>query len=225
MRARAPVYRHAVTDLPRVALTFDDGPNPPYTDRILELLRHYRVPATFFFLGRNIEMHPLTARRAIQDGHEIGNHTYWHRHPALLSPAGLLGEIDATDRQIRDLGYRGPIPFRPPFGEWFPVPWLALSVRHRPIYLYDAAPSPPDYLRGDPELIAAHALQRVTPGSVILLHDGEGIRAESVIAAEQVIRRLLARGYRFERISDLFGAAPAATHPSPAAPSSTSALR
>lgn len=187
-----------------VALSFDDGPNPPYTERVLEVLKRYQARATFFLLGRNIDMHRASAERILEAGHELGNHSYWHRHLRWESPSRIETEIADTDRLIRSLNYQGPIPFRAPFGETFPGPWWASWCLHRPLYLFDVSPDPADYLRADPQNIARHMLDVTRPGSVLLFHDGEGIRTESVIALEDVLRGLRERGYRFVPVSELF---------------------
>jgi peptidoglycan/xylan/chitin deacetylase (PgdA/CDA1 family) len=201
--------RHAETTEKRLALTFDDGPNPPYTERMLEVLARHRVRATFFMIGRNIEMHRASALRVLEEGHEIGNHTYWHRHARFAWPSELREEIARTDLLIRELGYTDEIPFRAPFGEH----WGSPALLARPNILYDVPPEPADYHHGDPLKIAANAIDRARPGSVLLFHDGEGIRAESVIAVEETVRELVARGYRFVSLAELF------------APTSTSALK
>jgi peptidoglycan/xylan/chitin deacetylase (PgdA/CDA1 family) len=187
-----------------VALTFDDGPNPPYTDRVLEILRHHSARATFFLLGRNIQMHRSAAQKIVEAGHEIGNHSHWHSHLRFATVAKIQREIDETDELIRGLGYQGAIPFRAPFGEAFPGPAWALWWMKRDHYLFDVWPVPPDYRRADPQAIANGILRRVRPGSVILMHDGEGIRTEAVVALENVLQDLEKRGYRFTTVGELF---------------------
>jgi peptidoglycan/xylan/chitin deacetylase (PgdA/CDA1 family) len=90
-----------------VALTFDDGLSVPYTDLILDLLRRERVPATFFVIGTALERHPDLARRMVQDGHELGNHSYSHRRMVLVSPRTVRYEVAATDSLIRRASVHG----------------------------------------------------------------------------------------------------------------------
>lgn len=196
--------RHLDTREKVVALSFDDGPNPPYTERVLEILRHHSARATFFLLGRNIQMHRSAAEKIVEAGHEIGNHSHWHHHLRFSSIEKIQREIDETDELIRGLGYQNAIPFRAPFGESFPALTWALWWLKRDNYLYDVWPDPPDYQRADPQTIASRMLRRVRPGSVILMHDGEGIRTEAVVALEQVMQDLEKRGYRFTTVGELF---------------------
>jgi peptidoglycan/xylan/chitin deacetylase (PgdA/CDA1 family) len=104
----------------RVALTFDDGPAPPFTGQILDVLRDYRVPATFFVCGQNAERHPELVRRIHAEGHTLGNHTYSHPFLYIQSRQRIAEEIDRTQEVIGRLtGYR-PRLFRPPYGvRWF----------------------------------------------------------------------------------------------------------
>jgi len=103
-----------------VALTFDDGPNPPYTEKILEILNQHQAHGTFFLKGKNIELHRNSALKIIETGHEVGNHTYSHSHLAQLSIEGVKEEILRTDGLISGLGYRKDILFRAPFGQVSP---------------------------------------------------------------------------------------------------------
>jgi len=145
-----------------------------------------------------------SAIRLVESGNEIGNHSYWHRRMRWFPPGEIEKEVEDTDHLIRELGYEGPIPFRPPYGQVFFGPLLASLSMHRPLYLFDVTPDPADYLRADPAAIAEHMVSAARPGSVLLFHDGEGIRTESVIALEDVLHGLSAKGYRFVAVSDLF---------------------
>ncbi len=197
--------RHAPTTKREVALTFDDGPNPPFTERTLEILAHYGIRATFFFIGRNIEMHRTTALAVVRSGHEVGNHSYSHERLGFGGPGRIRAEIADTDGLIRTLGYEGAIPFRAPFGQvtlW--THWI-LGKLGRTNFLYDTPTAPPDYFRPDPKPMLGHLLDGVRAGSVILLHDGEGIRTETTVVLEGLIPELLARGYVFKTVTELFG--------------------
>ncbi len=187
----------------RIALTLDDGPNPPYTSLFLRLLAQEKIPATFFVLGRNIELHRKAALEIVSQGHEIGNHSYSHQPLAWKSPHLIAREISRTDALIRSLGYQGKIPFRAPFGEWFGMHNLTLFWLGRENVLYDVPPEPPDYFRSNPQAMADSAQQRVKPGSIVLFHDGEGIRVESLEATARLIPALKRQGYTFVRVSEL----------------------
>jgi peptidoglycan/xylan/chitin deacetylase (PgdA/CDA1 family) len=196
-------YAHGPRGSKQIALTLDDGPNPPYTEMFLRLLEAEKIPATFFMLGRNIEMHRLSALRVVAAGHEVGNHSFSHSAMAWARPVRTVDEITKTDALIRGLGYEAAIPFRAPFGERFGLhAWILLWMR-RPNTLYDVAPVPPDYFRNDPQAMADSAVARAQNGSIVLFHDGEGIRVESLEATARVVRRLKANGFTFVRLSEL----------------------
>ena len=95
------------TDEQVVALTFDDGPHPPYTDRLLDVLAKHNVKATFFMIGDRIERHPETVYRAIAEGHQIGNHSYSHPLLGFLPPKSVQREIERTDKLLRQIGVTG----------------------------------------------------------------------------------------------------------------------
>ncbi|MBY0371868.1 polysaccharide deacetylase family protein [bacterium] len=191
------------TDSPCIALTLDDGPNPPYTEKFLALLDRHRVRATFFLVGQRIPLYPATVERVIRAGHELGNHSWHHEHLAMARFSKIAAEVQDTDAAIRNLGYTGPIPFRAPFGTpWgFHTLWLWWNARQN--VLYDIEPIPPDYHRRSPTEIAASALQRVRPGSIVLLHDGPGIRSESLEAAALLLPALREKGFCFTTVGEL----------------------
>ncbi len=186
-----------------LALTLDDGPNPPFTEHFLRVLGRYGVPATFFFIGRNIEMHRATALKVVQSGNEIGNHSYSHERMRWRSFFSLDHEIARTDFLIRSLGYKGPVHFRAPFGEVSGSLGWWLFLRGRQAIGYSFAPNPPDYLRSNPREIAGQFIRESTPGSILLLHDGEGLRVESLEALNEMIPVLQSKGFTFVRLSEL----------------------
>ena len=113
----------------RVALTFDDAPTPQ-TLRVLALLKQYRIPATFYAVGSQLERYPEIARSIVADGHELGNHSYSHQRFVFKTWDFTDNEISRTERLIRQAGYAGEITFRPPYGKKLLVlPWY-LSPQH-----------------------------------------------------------------------------------------------
>ena len=101
-----------------IALTFDDGPTEN-ADQILPLLEKYKAKATFFLIGNDIEKYPEEARKLVEAGHQIGNHTYSHKRMVLVSPSFIKEEIEKSDELIRKSGYKDEIDFRPPYGKKF----------------------------------------------------------------------------------------------------------
>jgi len=188
-----------------VALTFDDGPNPPHTLDLLDVLDRFQVKAAFFMIGRNIAAHPDVARTVLARGHELGNHSYHHTAMLLRTPAFVRSEIDATDALLRQVGVTGEIYFRSPYGAHvFAVPYV-LAQQQRKNILFDVIVE--DWIVQDPACIAQRVLDRTAPGSIIVLHDGGGARAGTVAAAALIIPALRDRGYRCVSIRELLASA------------------
>ncbi len=157
---------HVETSEPVAALTFDDGPHPVYTPRILDVLKEHNARATFFMVGRAAEAHPELVERVAEEGHAIGNHSW--DHPVLP----LLGRRE-RHRQIRQcqktLGRYGTNLFRPPFGsQTRPLRWDLLSLGYCPV-VWNVVGF--DWLDKDPEWMANHLVREIKPGSIVLLHD------------------------------------------------------
>jgi peptidoglycan-N-acetylglucosamine deacetylase len=202
------VTRRVVCKLPagvkRIALTFDDGPNPSATPRLLDVLAAHAVPATFFLLGRNLQRHPEVGRLIVAGGHAIGNHTFSHGLLTLLSDRAVREEIRSTHRVIEDVLGVGPVLFRPPFGLFDRrVLDLIEEARYVPV-VGDLFPV--DTFPAEPEVLAARVLRRVQPGSVVMLHDGyvtafDQDKSRTVGAVARLIPVLRERGYEFVPLS------------------------
>lgn len=180
------------------AITFDDGPDPEWTPKILDILKERGVKAAFFLVGQNCEDHPGLVRRILAEGHEIGNHTYSHRNLAVMSGWQMQLELDATQRLIQSITGRSTSLFRPPY-----------NADSNPTDLSELAPlklaedlgytivlekiDPQDWARPG----AAEIVQRVkdlrAEGNIILLHDAGGDRSQTVEALPQIIDYLHAR--------------------------------
>jgi len=183
------------TSRPCVALTFDDGPSPEITPRVLDILRDKQAKATFFLVGREVERNPELARRMGREGHAVGNHTY--SHPALfcfLSPRRLREEIERTqDAVFRATGIR-PRHFRSPVGLRHPILKLALERETLEFVLWQLRTY--DTRALTPETLRRRVLDRVRPGAIVLLHDRPGPGASAMLAAlPDVIDGLRARGF------------------------------
>ncbi|HEY7800854.1 MAG TPA: polysaccharide deacetylase family protein [Hyphomonadaceae bacterium] len=186
-----------------VALTFDDGPTPEYTDGVLDVLRERGVKATFFLMGVDSEKNPEQVRAIIADGHELGNHTYSHPDMTLASVDKAKDEVERTDAALRNAGYSGEIHFRPPFGKKLIGLPLYLSDHDRKTITWDVEPESFGDIAADPELITAHVLEKTKPGSIIILHVMYKARETSRQALPEVIDGLQARGFRFVTVSEL----------------------
>lgn len=183
-----------------VALTFDDGPVVPYTDSILDVLDLHRIPATFFAIGSSIAQNPGLARRIVERGHELGNHSYSHARMIVHGQSFYRDEVERTDSLIHAAGQAGRIAFRPPYGNrLLGLPWY-LRKTGRTTVLWSLEPDS-WYHRADS--MAAHVLQRVKPGAIILLHVEIPSRREGRAALPAIIEGVQAKGYRFVTVSEL----------------------
>ena len=169
-------YSDAVVSVPLdekvVALTYDDGPNPPHTQALLDMLAQHGVRATFFLKGRNVEAFPESVRAVAQAGHEIGNHSYSHRPMLSLSKSSMREELVRTGDLVEHLLGQRPLLFRPPYGLQGPGLKMALDELGMPSILMSSNGA--DWEETDPRLIASKVLESIQPGAIILLHDGHG---------------------------------------------------
>ncbi|WNG57468.1 polysaccharide deacetylase family protein [Archangium gephyra] len=213
------LYPRVETTEKVVALTFDDGPRPGQTDRILDILKRHGVKASFFMVGRSIERNPELAARVLAEGHQVGNHSYSHHRLVLKSPSYVQEELDKTDALLRGLGVQGEILFRAPHGKKLVVlPWL-LSRSGRKHITFDAVSR--DDETQDVGLLTSRVMESVRPGSIILFHDGGREKPGTIQAVDIVLEKLKAEGYRFVTVSELLALGGVA----PAADSRTSAIQ
>ena len=177
-----------------VSLTFDDGPNPIDTLRLLTVLRRHRIAAVFLLCGEQVEAHPEVVRRIVADGHRLGNHSMHHDDMTTWSPERIEADLRETNEAIRRAVPQARIRyFRAPYGAWGASPEVAAALGMQPLGWRLAVGDwePP----GTDELVRRP--RRVTPGAVVLLHDGGGDRSQSVAAVDRVAPVLRARRWRF----------------------------
>ncbi len=191
-----------------VALTFDDGPSPVWTPRILDVLKEARVKATFFMLGMHVERYPDVARRVAEEGHEVGNHTYDHHGIFYYKLEELNREVVDAEKIIKSITGIKTKYFRPPKA------WL---TRKEEKQLKDMgyetvlwSLNSKDWVTFDDRYIVKYILRHVRPGDILLFHDSGGVfkpeggkRKETVKAVSRLIEKLKERGYRFVTISQL----------------------
>ena len=199
-----------------VALTYDDGPNPPYTDRILDVLAREKVQATFFVVGRAVVAYPQTMRHIVAGGHALGNHTWDHRHLVIMPRSGLRAEMDRTDRAIQNIVHVHTRLMRPPFGA---RDWMVLDEMRKLGYtvVMWSVPLPRDWEYPSAQTIARRVTAQVKDGAIIVLHDGNrGLlcaerhlpahvcnRAADIEATRLIVEDLKRRGYHFVTIPAL----------------------
>jgi peptidoglycan/xylan/chitin deacetylase (PgdA/CDA1 family) len=190
---------------PRVALTFDDGPNPPWTGRVLDILDAYEVPATFFCVGLHATGHPEELTRMWEAGHRVGNHTWSHPFLPDLTPPELEEQLLRTDEAVAaDMGPSARRLFRPPYGSGTPEVFTRLQADPATtVVLWDVDTT--DWAMPGAEAIASAAVEHARPGSIVLMHDGGGDRSQTVGALPAIIETLLGRGLRLVTVDDLNG--------------------
>jgi peptidoglycan/xylan/chitin deacetylase (PgdA/CDA1 family) len=202
------------TSRENVALTFDDGPNEPYTSQILDILASHNIKATFFVVGKNVELYPETTRRIIAEGNVVGNHSYSHNANHALTEHGAKDLERAQETIDNTVGIR-PHLYRPPHGKKSPweleavkkgglieVTW-SVSANDQHVLAFLGEPSP--------ETFAREIVSRTNPGEIILLHDGYGTLHDTVKADKSltvkalplIIEQLQTRGYRFVTVPEL----------------------
>lgn len=185
-RVFSPVVNRGPGESRSVVLTFDDGPAPPFTEQVLEILAEHGIQATFFLCGKNVESHPELARRIVREGHTIGNHTYSHPFLFARSRSFIAREIDRAQEAIERITGVRPTLFRPPYG----VRWFGLMpiLRERGLRMVMWSVMGFDWKYQTQGIIWA-IKSRLHPGAVILLHDGHeqpppaGIDQSSTVAA------------------------------------------
>ena len=202
-------YTRVVTERKIVALTFDDGPNPPCTDSILEVLKRQNVKATFFVVGKYVQEYPGIVKEIYSQGHQIGNHTWSHKDLIFRTPQFVRREIEKTDSIITSLGYSKEIFFRSPKGRKLLVLPYILSRMRKPNILFDVVAV--DWERNSVDSMLKNVCNHVQPGSIILLHDGDGDlrgsdRSATVKLTQMVIDTLTKQDYKFVTVSELLQA-------------------
>jgi peptidoglycan-N-acetylglucosamine deacetylase len=171
-------------------LTFDDGPHPRWTPKVLRLLARYHARATFFMLGREVSAHPGLALRVRRAGHAVGNHTRNHRNLLQLPPAGVRAEIAGGPRSRC---------FRPPFRDTNAFVRRMAAAHGMREMLWDVDTF--DWSRPGADAIERAVLRQVHPGAVVLMHDGGGDRSQTLTALARVLPVLKSRGYTFRALS------------------------
>lgn len=179
----------------KIALTFDDGPHPVYTEQMLEVLEEAQVPATFFILGQNIEGHEELVKEIAEKGHLIGNHTFHHVQITGLPTEQAYEEIAETSELIEELTGKGTEYVRPPFGTWneglesnldlIPVMWTIDTL---------------DWTTQNVDSIVNHVVKNAGENDIILMHDSY---KSTVQATERIISLLKADGFEFVTVDEV----------------------
>ncbi|MGB8707461.1 MAG: polysaccharide deacetylase family protein [Dehalococcoidia bacterium] len=191
-----------------VALTFDDGPNEPYTSEVLDILDEYNVKATFFVVGENVELYPETAKRIVAEGHILGNHSYSHNANHALTEYGAK-DLVVAEKAIYDTVGVKPHLYRPPHGK--KTPWELDAVREQGMIEVTWSVSTGELNTHSYEKVADRIVDETHRGEIILLHDGYGTshncsqadKSLTVEALPLIIEKLQAEGYTFVTVPEL----------------------
>ncbi len=208
---RAPAAKSG----PRIALTFDDGPDPDVTPRILLALAARGAHATFFLCGERVASHPELVASILRGGHELGNHSWMHTALLTLSRAAIREDLEATSDAIEAACGVRPHYFRPPYGLRDPRVLSVGNELHLVPVLWSV--SPRDWQEPGAETIVRRALDDAFDGAIVLLHDGDAVarrgRAQTAEALPLILDGLAARGLRAVTLTELIatGATDAAT--------------
>lgn len=200
------VFSGVRTEQKIVALTFDDGPYLPYTVQLLDLLKECQVQATFFVIGQNAAKHPELIRRMAAEGHQLGNHTWSHTDLLKVDRMAMIREVERTSRLLEQLTGSRPAVVRPPHG--FRDPLVMEVMADRGLTVIEWSAMARDWTNPGVDVIVRTIVSEVVNGSVILLHDGDGVqqeasRAQTIEATRQIIRELTSRGYRFVTVKEM----------------------
>ena len=189
----------------KVALTFDDGPDPRYTPKILDKLKKHGVKATFFVMGARANAHKEIIKRMANEGHEIGNHSYWHPNFPKETVDRRSWEINETDKVLQSIAGYKPRLFRAPYGALNDELVQRLSEMNNIAVTWSVDTT--DWLQLTAEQIQKNALGNVHPGAIILMHDGGDWTMDlsgTVEALDTIIPKLKKDGMQIVTVPELF---------------------
>lgn len=194
----------------QIVLTFDDGPDPIYTPKILDILDRYKIKGSFFIVGENAQVSQDIVTRLYREGHEIGSHTFTHPNVAAVSPMRTKMELNANQRLFQEMTGHSMTLFRPPYvadsspstpAELLPI----LRAQQMGYTMVGEAIDPEDWQMPASDEIVRRVMKELPDGNIILLHDAGGDRSGTVEALPKIIETLQHKGYSFVTVSDLLG--------------------
>jgi peptidoglycan-N-acetylglucosamine deacetylase len=199
-------YCHVIyrgTDLSKVALTFDDGPSPIYTQKVLDILKKNNIKATFFVIGNKVAKYPELTKKIADEGHEIENHTYFHSRLSENNTEQIIQELDKTSSIVEKITGKGTRYFRPPFGTITREAIRPIEkAGYRIVMWYGNAD---DFYHEKwgmrrPASIARRILSQLRGGGIILMHDDS---SQIVTALPMIIDEIRKKGYSFARLDEI----------------------
>jgi len=192
-------YNQVETDQKVIAMTFDDGPHPKLTPKLLDILKERGVKATFYVIGRNAAEYPDIMKRIVDEGHEVGNHTWSHPWLTRISTSRIQSEMSKTAAIIEETTGKPATTMRPPYG--------AINTRLRKLFTDDMdlpvimwSVDPLDWRRPGSGVVASRLVNGAHPGAILLAHD---IHPGTISAMPSTFDQLTAKGYKFVTVSEL----------------------
>lgn len=182
-----------------LALTFDDGPEPILTVRLLNILKTLDVKATFFVIGEKVDRHPELVEKMVAEGHEVENHSYYHLRMARIPKEMIAWEIQQGSKAIQRITGKRPLFMRPPGGEFTPAVASACAKAQSILALWSQDPA--DYEQPSHQVITQRLLQTTRSGGVILLH--EKVRP-TMEALPEFVSAARERGFHFVRLDEMW---------------------
>lgn len=204
-------YTQVRTSRKVIAITFDDGPHPENTPRLLDMLKERKVKATFYVVGNMVKYNPQLLKRMVEEGHEIGNHTVTHGTLSRMSDESLLAELKNAHDQIVEASGVAPVSMRPPGGAIKKdQKAFVLEELGYPTILWSVDPE--DWKRPGPAVVTSRLVNGASPGGILLVHD---LHKPTVDAMPDTLDQLLAMGYEFVTISELIALEEPEPEPAP----------
>ncbi len=192
-------YSSVKTSEKILAMTFDDGPHPSLTPKILDILKERNIKATFFVIGKQVKMYPDIIRRIIAEGHEIGNHTWTHCSLTSRSDEQIRKELQQSADAVFEVAHVRPQLVRPPYG--------AINTRIKNLLFTEFGYStimwsvdPQDWRRPGVSVVTSRLVSGAHPGAIMLAHD---IHPPTILAMPPMFDQLISQGYQFVTVSQL----------------------
>lgn len=201
MQAKDRFFYHGNLQLPEVALTFDDGPDPRHTTAILNILRHYQIHATFFAIGQHVVVYPNLVRQEYLAGNDVGDHTWSHPFLPNVAENDIGQQITSTANAIKQCTGKTPTYFRAPYGAISPQVLSQVNKLGMRIFQWNVDPQ--DWSQPGRDAIIARVTSHAGSGAIILMHDGGGDRSQTIAALPTIIERLQARGLHFVTLREM----------------------
>ena len=196
------IYLHGeIAKTKNIALTFDDSPDENNTDKVLDILKHYGIKASFFMIAAAMEENNITvAKRTFDEGHLVLNHSFTHPHFTALTSEQIIQELNTTSERIHELTGKYPLLFRPPYGAINQEVIDTVNAQGYTTVLWSLDSL--DWGMQDKEAIITNIMTYVSPGDIILMHSGRANHV-TVEALGEIIERLREQGYVFQRLDEM----------------------